>query len=729
MIASLFAKRLKHQPSHLETAITAGGAQNRSRVAPVDSPAEPPSTRPLARRMTKKQMTTKMDAAAARQASTTASRAVEARAQAESVNSLVGSMRTNMAAMRQKLADVEEIGNTLKASQVELEMALGDSQGTADALKNFNEEMEGDFKMMQKKPVWAAAVDSFLEAALGENPDVSANTPALVEYLAACLGLAEPEVQPLTASVVAWHPMDHSMLKVFHAVGTSDLKAGANLRENTTNETAKLVWDVMRTGEPHLSNPHGLERTSEGMRSVVPLKSTSGKAFGALVNGPPAMPDELLELISRMAGPLLERVWKTEKILEAVGNVVEFIRSACLDSHQLVYVKWKKGETPDFVEDKDERVWLWQPLAHRPRSAKQFELGLKWKLGEPIGTLVVSCGTFTEMNEQMIVLLHTSANILQQSIEVIEDLVPGDAPPLATVQQVMAEYESARDQVAQVLSSEVRRQLQKFDAVRIFAELKSFEPKAVDADQFRLVQGCLCVLGWNRKSVAKWADAQRIFKDGKALHSKMLELDLGPETKANGMKKSWDESAIATKGLDYDDIASRSTATICIMMRWLLAVRMTHKIALAIEIASQPPPADPIGDKVFDLIDADHNGVIEPKELITYMLREFPSKAAHALLRVLDTDQDAVISRDEWRKGWSDGLLTTVLMKEREKEKIAEGTRLKNKRGSVPLAMTAALAAQNYYASGGGEGSSSDEKKKSKKNVAGTKNSGFKKKE
>ena len=41
-----------------------------------------------------------------------------------------------------------------------------------DSIKEFNEEMEGDFELMKLKPQWEASVSSFLDAALGR---VSAN--------------------------------------------------------------------------------------------------------------------------------------------------------------------------------------------------------------------------------------------------------------------------------------------------------------------------------------------------------------------------------------------------------------------------------------------------------------------------------------------------------------------------------------------------------------------------
>ena len=60
------------------------------------------------------------------------------------------------------------------------------------------------------------------------------------------------------------------------------------------------------------------------------------------MSGPPSVPDELLDLVTRSAGPLLERVWKQEKAHEAVANVIAFLKQASLDNHQLIYPTFAK---------------------------------------------------------------------------------------------------------------------------------------------------------------------------------------------------------------------------------------------------------------------------------------------------------------------------------------------------------------------------------------------------
>jgi hypothetical protein len=78
------------------------------------------------------------------------------------------------------------------------------------------------------------------------------------------------------------------------------------------------------------------------------------------------------------------------------------------------------------------------------------------------------------------------------------------------------------------------------------------------------------------------------------------------------------------------------------------------------------------------------------------LLSEFPTKVAHTLLRTLDANMDSMVSRDEWRRGWAGGMLTTVLLKEHDKaERKEPGRRMSSRREGGVMALTAATAARN----------------------------------
>ena len=153
------------------------------------------------------------------------------------------------------------------------------------------------------------------------------------------------------------------------------LKPGANMREMRENkEQGKLVWDVLKSGEPVLNNPHGIERDA-GKQSIVPLNATSGRTFGVVVTGPPPVPDDLVEMMCKQAGPLLERIWKQERVMKAIENVKGFIKRYTLEKRQLVYMDFKEGKT---IERTKDDTWEWMPFVHNPNDMNIFELELKW---------------------------------------------------------------------------------------------------------------------------------------------------------------------------------------------------------------------------------------------------------------------------------------------------------------------------------------------------------------
>jgi hypothetical protein len=121
-------------------------------------------------------------------------------------------------------------------------------------------------------------------------------------------------------------------------------------------------------------------------------------------------------------------------------------------------------------------------------------------------------------------------------------------------------------------------------------------------------------------------------------------------------------------------------------------VHMAHNISECITIERHgEDKVDPIADGIFDAIDRNGDGLVDSKELIRYMVKEYSTQAAHKLIRVLDTDGDNRISRAEWNTGWNKGLMSELLMKEKPTR-----DRLATRRNQGPMALTVAAAAKSY---------------------------------
>lgn len=608
------------------------------------------------------------------------------------VGALVKNMRTHTTEMRAKLADTQSLYKEISAHELELQSSVGESVETTGQVASFREEMEGDFELMKLKPKWSDAVSDFLCAALGEKKDVEVSSLALYDYLATCLAKAAPESTPATA-VVSYHPTEPTLLKVYHADEGAELQMGKTLRDvrgNSGSSVMPKVWQVLRTGDADLNNAHGISRDAD-KQSLAPLKSTKGHTFGVVVTGPPPVPDELLEMMCRQAGPLLEQVWKMEKARFAIKNVESFIKRYTIEQQVLVYTAFKEGASVKRPEHND--TWGWQPLVHNPNRPDLFELELKWKFGRPIGVFEVSCGNYTMMDANLTVLLHVMGDILTAAVEEIEDLTPGDAAPLPSVVSVLDEFMRVRPEAAKIISREGHQQLGHFNAPGVFSEIASFEAKVVDDDMRAVLTGALCLMGVRRKTLGSWEACKKQYRNVKKCHEAMLEMmhaDMNSGVKAVPEKElatRWTEFNMSIKGkggkmLLNKALYDRSPVSVQLLIRWVTVARMEHKIEDSITAEMAPPPEDKVGDAIFDAIDTDKDGALTISELTEYLLNNFPPTVAHKTLRILDTDQDKMVSRDEWRRGWADGLLKEFVQKEeaKAKEKGEEGGEKKIKK-------------------------------------------------
>mmetsp|Transcript_59017 Transcript_59017/g.117250 ORF Transcript_59017/g.117250 Transcript_59017/m.117250 type:complete len:157 (+) Transcript_59017:97-567(+) len=129
---------------------------------------------------------------------------------------------------------------------------------------------------------------------------------------------------------------------------------------------------------------------------------------------------------------------------------------------------------------------------------------------------------------------------------------------------------------------------------------------------------------------------------------------------------------------------------------------MTHNIALAMKEENKPVEISPDADRIFDTIDVNKDSYIQAHELVAYMLHDYPSTIAHRLLRTLDTDADQRISRNEWHRGWADGMISDLLRQHQsERESDTQASRLANRRhaqrGGV-MALTVATSVREYEA-------------------------------
>ena len=373
------------------------------------------------------------------------------------------------------------------------------NDGTQEMLTKYDEFVQlaqADLALNEHKPLWEKAISDFLAVAHGadmEIDDDNADTPTLCRELCARLRSGEPEHPTHASAVVLYYhgASVHDTLKVGHADGDVGLKTNQVLQRkkfsvSDSSNPASDVWEVLSSGNPKLTNPHNL--SSDGI-SVVPLRGANRHRFGAIISGPPALPDEFLESFANVAGQMVrclathaqtpassvcgkaltrgtatphtatsrslvcqfERVGKTETAKAVLGNVMFFITKKTASLNKLVYVNFD-ARSSAIRHERKPGDWEWQPLTFTAiDNEKRFELPVCWSSGQTLGLLTVECSTLTQMDEELLVLLNTLASMVQRAMMQIELMDLGTRPPLDSVQAVMTDFERAQTGIARLL--------------------------------------------------------------------------------------------------------------------------------------------------------------------------------------------------------------------------------------------------------------------------------------
>lgn len=317
-----------------------------------------------------------------------------------SVNQQVGRLQKGRSALKHIISDAEHkvvaIGGQLNKVGEAVDAVKTAAMGAA----RYVEEMTGDFELMQHGKRWKESIDGFAKVAFGCVPDKAPSVLTLVHEILVCLSKGEPRVLPWSAAVILFHPTERGLLKVYAATEASEAVEGEIYRPNAHNPVALDAWSVIHTGEAILNNPHGISDAHD-RRSVVPLFESEQhrRCFGVIVTGPPPVPDAFLVALGKMAGPLLERVYKMQQINAMIQISTEWIRKIAHADHHKVDVHWLPGE---HIQGKPVG-WDWQPLPyHASGDLKKFEIELRWTHGEVLGLLVIDYSGMDELDEQMI---------------------------------------------------------------------------------------------------------------------------------------------------------------------------------------------------------------------------------------------------------------------------------------------------------------------------------------
>lgn len=622
-------------------------------------------------------------------------------------------LRANMlkseAYTKMALAECKKTSIKNASSLVKLEEAVKDSEIATQNFLELRRNQAALESLDEHKPAWNKAMRDWLSAAHGDDPNVDSDNPdtlTLAKLTADYLAAGEKGRETHATAVVTYHPNAPitECLKVAYATGMEEqLSTGKTLKKHGKNITPleERIWDVIEHGNPHLSNPYDHKDDAASAVSIVPLVATSGHRFGAIVSGPPALPDEYLASFAALAGQMFERIGKLEFVWRIVSLVQTFVEKQCLVVNKLVYVSFHKDKQA--TPPKDE--WVWQPLEHTdPSNSKIFELPLKWKGNEPIGLFKLECSTFTPMDAQLIVLTHTVADILLEAVINVEEMELGSRPPLPNTAAITKEYVRRREGIADVLAGELSRCIKvSLTFYQSLVEAAAYCKKIEDEQTKLLMQAVVTLAG---RTCKDWAAVKKELKqpkklvddianvsmltgsiaDAEAAHrASLLAVAIPAAAKPAAGKKAvkkkqpsrknasrWNLAEAYLKGIDLVRLADRSPVPVQIIIRWLQASRDVYNIGVAMATRTEDA-RNPLVQSMFDAVDTDRSGMVSTDEMVGYLCTEFGASSAMRFLRVLDTNSDGLITQAEWHESWRSGQFDVEASSPTAQDKVGSG--------------------------------------------------------
>jgi len=477
--------------------------------------------------------------------------------------------------------------------------AITDATDASKQLRDYVGFMLEDFRIDLHKPAWMAAIYAVAEfAALNSvnalretGKDAAGRTlvPLASEMLLQ-LRKAEPSIEPHSAILLIRNEKSHGALGVVAATAAAAeqsqrAKNGAIWKPTSPNPLSMESFKVLTSERALLRSPHGT--VAEGL-SMAPLLQRDGRAFGVLISGRPAVPDELLRGMAITAGPLLERVWKWNKVNAMmrvattwVGKLSPKLRDACwLTGEKSSRSRKRSGHAPP----------PWQPLFFvSGDNMEAFELELRWTsttLAATLGTMKVVLPAGETLCATTLEILQATGAMLQDAIEEIERMPVGEPAPLGSDDDFHSTYDATRLLLPRKLHAEMQLKLSELKAENVFAELRGYSDTR-GVSYTKPMGGVLVLLG--RPMPKAWPDVRELLT--RQTLTELLEFDLD-DLAVVQLRRRLASSLRATKGIDLDEMLPGMATPVQAMTRWMLAVRLVMQVVITIHEENEGAPSE-----------------------------------------------------------------------------------------------------------------------------------------
>ena len=230
----------------------------------------------------------------------------------------------------------EKLAQEEDALDVELEEEIALQ---ADIQKQL-EEFEHMASLVSHQKKWEAALRIVRDAAFEGTETVPALLHTIMEELLDGENLTP---QDHCGTVLLLHPTRHGHLYVAASTEAA-IKRSNRCKEDcewspvSHNELTVAAYHVLQTGQAELSF-----RTDQHHFSIAPLQEKNGRTFGVLLSGPPPVPDEWLLAMAKLAGPMVEMVWRREQLNTVIKVAQAWIHDYANDERKSKPIKFMAG--------------------------------------------------------------------------------------------------------------------------------------------------------------------------------------------------------------------------------------------------------------------------------------------------------------------------------------------------------------------------------------------------
>ncbi|KAL1496632.1 hypothetical protein AB1Y20_014236 [Prymnesium parvum] len=466
-------------------------------------------------------------------------------------------MVSSSARVRHLLDDVEE--------------SLGRAQRGACGVRASVREMLGEAELQKRRPRWAAAAKA-LRRCGGEQ----AGAARVAERLLEAFEAGEVE-QPVHAACVLLRLLEADGAQSLRVVAATEgamqqlprAKVGAVWRATSSHPVSIDAHAVLQSGEPQLRSRFGVV---EDAVSLMPLKGRRGDVIGLVICGAPAYPDAFVQSTCEVAGPMIERAWRLERVHSLLLFTCEWAERQPAARRNFAHVHWRAGE-PLVAKGCAGFVDEWQPLPHfEGQGLRTWRMELRFRR-EALGVLEVRTRSNVEVDGEGVELLTALAEIARASCHSVDTAAVGEPPPpLSSLAALDAALDAARPLALPRLHEGLCARLREIDSNALTAELRTY-PKPSKPIQ-RVVSGVLLWLGRPAKALRRWDDIKLQLRPDLVAEMIGAVVTLPPLAQRR-------ESLKATLDVEARTVYAEAPFPVRVLFKWLQTMRLIESIAMA----------------------------------------------------------------------------------------------------------------------------------------------------